>query len=134
MPTVFAKLNLKDHQKVLILNAPDSFEPELEKIPDIQVFRRTEDVKQIQFALAFVTKRIELDRVSRAFASKAAADPVLWFAYPKGSSKKFSCDFNRDEGWDVLRKSGFDSVRMVAIDQDWSALRFRRAEFIKRAQ
>jgi aryl carrier-like protein len=26
---------------------------------------------------------------------------------------------------------GFDSVRMVAIDEDWSALRFRRVEFIK---
>ena len=134
MPTVFEKLNLKDHQKVLVLNAPDSFELELEKMRGIQVYRRTEEVKDIQFALAFVTKRIELDRVSRAFALKAAGDPVLWFAYPKGSSKRFTCDFNRDEGWEVLRRSGFDSVRMVAIDQDWSALRFRRVEFIKRAK
>ena len=27
--------------------------------------------------------------------------------------------------------AGFEPVRMVAIDEDWSALRFRRAEFIK---
>jgi len=134
MPTVFEKLNLKDHQKVLILNAPDSFELELRKIRDIQIYRRTEDVKEIQFALAFVTGRVELDRVSKAFALKGAGDPTLWFAYPKGTSKKYTCDFNRDEGWDVLRKSGFDSVRMVAIDQDWSALRFRRTAFIKRAK
>ena len=25
----------------------------------------------------------------------------------------------------------FEPVRMVAIDEDWSAVRFRRAEFIK---
>jgi hypothetical protein len=27
---------------------------------------------------------------------------------------------------------GFDTVRQVAIDDDWSALRFRRVEYIKR--
>jgi hypothetical protein len=37
---------------------------------------------------------------------------------------------NRDTGWDVLRRAGFDTVRLVAIDADWSALRFRRKEHI----
>jgi hypothetical protein len=32
----------------------------------------------------------------------------------------------------ALRESGFDSVRQIAIDEDWSALRFRRNEFIER--
>ena len=134
MPTVFEKLNLKEQQKILILNAPDSFEPELKKLRDVQVYRRIDDMKEILFALAFVTRRVELDRASKALAVKAVPDPVLWFAYPKGTSKKFTCDFNRDDGWEQLRQSGFDSVRMVAIDQDWSALRFRRIEFIKRAR
>jgi len=58
----------------------------------------------------------------------------LWFAYPKGTSKKYSCDFNRDDDWEVLRQAGFDSVRQVAIDDDWSALRFRRFEFIKQSK
>jgi hypothetical protein len=31
----------------------------------------------------------------------------------------------------VLKKLGFDTVRQVAIDEDWTALRFRRTEFIK---
>jgi len=31
----------------------------------------------------------------------------------------------------VIRNAGFDSVRQVAIDEDWSALRFRRVEYIK---
>ena len=53
-------------------------------------------------------------------------------AYPKGSSKRLTCDFNRDTGWSPLRAVGFGPVRQVAIDEDWSALRFRRAEFIKR--
>ncbi|HEX8955552.1 MAG TPA: hypothetical protein VF798_04725 [Burkholderiaceae bacterium] len=32
---------------------------------------------------------------------------------------------------DVIHGAGFDSVSMLAIDEDWSALRFRRVEFIK---
>jgi len=62
--------------------------------------------------------------------ASADGDPLLWFAYPKGSSKKYRCAFNRDTGWDVLKSLGFDTVRAVAIDEDWSALRFRRVECI----
>jgi hypothetical protein len=41
------------------------------------------------------------------------------------------CDFNRDTGWAALQEAGFDTVRAIAIDEDWTALRFRRKEFIK---
>ena len=55
----------------------------------------------------------------------------MWFAYPKGTSKRYKSEINRDTGWQALGKSGFEPVRAVAIDEDWSALRFRRVEFIK---
>jgi hypothetical protein len=82
--------------------------------------------------LSFVTQIAELHRLSRKLSAKAAGDAILWFAHPKGTSTKYSCDFNRDDGWEVLRQAGFDSVRQVAIDDDWSALRFRRVEFINK--
>jgi hypothetical protein len=55
---------------------------------------------------------------------------IIWIAYPKQSSKKYKCEFNRDTGWEVIGKLGFEPVKQVAIDEDWSALRFRRVEFI----
>ena len=64
-------------------------------------------------------------------AEGSPGDPVLWFAYPKGSSKKYRCDFNHNSGWDALVELGFEGVRQVAIDEDWSALRFRRVQHIK---
>ncbi len=133
MPNVFDKLNLKGHREILVLNAPREFEKAVQALRGVKVVRRIEDVKSYEFALAFATQRAELNRLAKALCAMAAGDAVLWFAYPKGSSKKYVCDFNRDDGWDVPRQSGFDSVRQVAIDDDWSALRFRRAEFIKRA-
>ena len=30
-----------------------------------------------------------------------------------------------------MADAGFEPVRMIAIDEDWSAVRFRRVEFIK---
>jgi hypothetical protein len=58
-------------------------------------------------------------------------DAAIWIVYPKGSSKGYRCEFNRDSGWQVLGEAGFEPVRQVPIDADWSALRFRRVENIK---
>jgi len=130
MTTLWDKLNLKDDQQVVVLNAPKSFAAALEALPRGRVHRNISAIKELTFALVFVEKKMELDKVSAAVVARVTGDAVLWFAYPKGTSKRFACDFNRDTGWDVLRASGFDTVRQVAIDEDWSALRFRRSEFI----
>ncbi len=131
MSDIFKKLNLKDQTEILILNSPASFEPELASLPDVAIQRELKAVKDITFALAFVTKQKEVDTIAKAVARKAKGDAVVWFAYPKGSSKNYKCEFNRDTGWTALGEAGFEGVRMVAIDADWSALRFRRAEFVK---
>lgn len=134
MASVFNKLNLKSQKEILVLNAPESFQKELDELEGVRVNRQLEKVETFEFALAFVTRQTEVTRLSKALVGKAEGDAILWFAYPKGTSKKYKCDFNRDNGWDELRKAGFDTVRAVAIDEDWSALRFRRVEFIKSAR
>ena len=83
------------------------------------------------FSLAFVTRQAEVDAAAKSLATLAEGDAVIWFAYPKGTSKRYKCEFNRDTGWRALGAAGFEGVRMVAIDEDWSAFRFRRVEFIK---
>jgi hypothetical protein len=131
MATISEKLNLKDQQEILVLNAPASFEPELARLPVVTIHHHLESVPQIGFSLAFVTRKSEVDALAKKIAARAKGDAIVWFAYPKGTSKKFKCDFNRDTGWDALKAAGFDTVRAIAIDEDWTALRFRRKEFIK---
>ena len=133
MSKLFNKLNLKDHREILVVNAPLSFESELAALTGVTVLRDPGKVKTVRFALAFATAQAEVDRLAKMLSAKAEGDALLWFAYPKRTSKKYQCDFNRDTGWSVLKSAGFDTVRAVAIDFDWSALRFRRAEFIKSA-
>jgi len=131
MASTFDKLNLKDQKQILVLNAPQSFEPELKTLRGLTILRDLKDAGQIEFSLAFVTRQQEVDALGKAIAKKAQGDAVVWFAYPKGSSKKYKSEINRDSGWKILGDGGFEPVRMVAIDEDWSAVRFRRAEFIK---
>ena len=131
MATIFEKLNLKDQQEIVVFNAPASFEPELAKLPVITIHHNLASVRAINFLLAFVTRKAEVDALAPKIAKRALGDAIVWFAYPKGSSKKFACDFNRDTGWSELEALGFETVRAIAIDEDWTALRFRRSEFVK---
>jgi hypothetical protein len=131
MATLFEKLNLGNRQEIVVLHAPESFAEELAKLPAITIHHHLESVTEADFCLAFVTRKSEVDKLAPEIAKRAKGDAIVWFAYPKGTSKKYTCDFNRDTGWEVLKKAGFDTVRAVAIDEDWTALRFRRVEFIK---
>lgn len=128
---VFAKLNLKNQTRIVVLNAPASFEPSLTALRGIGILRDLKSASGIEFVLAFVTRQGEVDALARALAKKTEGDSLVWFAYPKGTSKKYRSEINRDNGWQALGKAGFEPVRMVAIDEDWSAVRFRRAEYIK---
>ena len=129
MPT-FAKLNLKDQTEIVVLNTPASFEPELKALKGVIVRRDTKGGDS-SFSLAFVTTQKEVDALGPRVGKKAKGDAIVWFAYPKGSSKKYQSEIDRDSGWAVMGRAGFEPVRMVAIDEDWSAVRFRRVEFIK---
>ena len=101
MAEVWGKLNLKDQTAVLVVNAPPSFESQLKALDGVTVKRRPADVKSFDFSLAFVTRQKEVDDLARVVAKKAKGD------------------------------AGFEPVRMVAIDDDWTAMRVRRVEFIK---
>jgi hypothetical protein len=131
MGSVFEKLNLGSRQEMVVMHAPESFAQELAKLPVITIHHHLESVAEAGFWLAFVTRKSEVEKLAPAIARRAKGDAIVWFAYPKGTSKKYTCDFNRDTGWASLKKLGFDTVRAVAIDDDWTALRFRRKEFIK---
>jgi hypothetical protein len=129
MTPLFKKLNLATHSVIHVVNAPPSFEPELAALEGVEVRRVIRG--KASFVIAFAITRAELDAASRRIAEAADGDAVVWIAYPKGTSRKYRCEFNRDTGWTALGGGGFEPVRQVAIDEDWSALRFRKVEFIK---
>ena len=129
---LFKKLNLDQQTRLLVLNAPDSFDPWLTELQGVEIERTVSSGLKIGFALAFAVTVAERDRLSTALVESTTGDAIIWIAYPKGTSKRYKGEFNRDSGWQVLGEAGFEPVRQVAIDADWSALRFRRTEYIRR--
>ncbi|HEX6041832.1 hypothetical protein [Longimicrobium sp.] len=131
MTPLFNKLNLKGQTDIVVLNAPAEFDRELGALQGVTVHRDTSGLDRVDFVLIFATTNAQLQAGADAVLHKAQGDAVVWCAYPKGTSKRYKGEFNRDSGWPPLAAAGFEPVRQVAIDEDWSALRFRRVEFIK---
>lgn len=132
MSTLFQKLNFKNQNPVLILNAPTSFEKNLKELSALtNVQRGLDKLEELDYALVFVLNCNEINQTIEILYPKLKGDAVLWFCYPKGSSKKYKSDVNRDNGWQKLGDFGLEPVRQVAIDDDWSALRFRKVTYIK---
>ncbi len=133
MDTVFKKLNYKDQNKIFVLNHPDSFNENLKSLSmDVQIKTGIRKTDQIDFFIGFATKQTEIDKMVKKAAPLLNGDAIFWMAYPKKSSKNYTCDFNRDTGWEILGQFEMEGVRMVAIDQDWSAVRFRKVDYIKK--
>lgn len=129
MTPLFTKLNLGGTTVIHVLNAPASFQPELDALTGVAVHH--EVVGPVHFALAFVMTLDEVEAATAQLTKAATGDAILWMVYPKASSKRYRCEFNRDTGWARLGEAGYEPVRQVAVDDDWSALRFRKVEFIQ---
>jgi len=95
MARLFDKLNLKEQKTVVVLNAPDSFEEQLRQLKGVKVVREPQGASPVEFAIAFVSERKEVDRVAHQLIKASAADAILWFAYPKGTSKTIKSEVNR---------------------------------------
>lgn len=133
MTPTFKKLNYKEQKEICVINHPPEFYGEVEAMKmTTSVKTDINKCRELEFILIFVKSVAEVEAIVTAIDEKLKGDSIVWFAYPKGTSKKYKVDINRDNGWHALGKHGYEGVRGVAIDEDWSALRFRRVQFIKK--
>ncbi|MBW1298810.1 hypothetical protein [Aquimarina litoralis] len=133
MTPLFKKLQLPPSlDEILILNEPEGFCKELDCLKDVMIKESLIQVSEVDFALVFVTEKRQIENRIETVYPKLVGDAILWFAYPKKSSRKYSSEITRDYGWGVLGDYNLEAVRQVSIDEDWSALRFRKVGFIKK--
>jgi len=126
MTAVFKKLNFKDQDPILVLSPPDAFQKELAAMEkDTTVHRSANPGESYKFALAFAQMKSDLLKAAKRVLAAAGKDAVLWLAYPKQTSRKYKSDLNRDLLWEALKSLKLQAVRQIAIDDDWSALRFK---------
>ena len=123
MNALARKLQVKPGSKIALVNPPAGYAERLEPLPDgaeIANLRPGLDVVQV-----FARDRSELERAAGALGSVRDGG-LLWVCYPKGG-RKAGTDLNRDLLWQELSKVGLAGVTLVAVDDTWSAMRFRPA-------
>lgn len=117
------KLQLKSGQTLGILNPPEEYSEQLSaELPDLQLTLSPEPGTSA--VLLFVNNLAEASELFPTAAEKLAPEGLLWVAYPKQSSG-IKTDANRDTLWQTLAQQEWRPVRQIAIDETWSAIRFR---------
>lgn len=104
-------------------NVPAEVQPLLEPMPEGAKLVTTAP-REVSAALLFAKDQAELKKVFAKVDGKLSEDPLLWVCYPKGGSG-VATDINRDRGWEPVDAAGLEGVAQIAVNEVWSALRFR---------
>ena len=121
------KLQAKNQPEFLVLNAPREFLSVLWDIgKEIKVRREIEKEKPANFTLTFVRTLAELKKYIALVLENSRAENIIWFAWPKKTSKTYKTQISAQHAWEELEKAGFQKVSHVSIDNDWSAVRFKK--------
>jgi len=114
-----AKLQLRPDQSVALVDTPTGFEPDdLVDHPDAPG-------ASADLVLVFVTDGDALTAQTEALSAAAARGALTWIAYPKAG--QLGTDLSRDRVRERVTEHGLDTVRQVALDDVWSALRLKTA-------
>lgn len=121
------KLLLKPKMQIGILNPPEGFAEALGELPEGAVQVAGAGPGALDAVLLFVKSLAEMQAEAEAAGKLVKYDGLFWVAYPKKTSK-IKTDINRDNGWEYMKRLGFAGVAMVAMDETWSAMRYRPEE------
>ena len=124
------RLRIKPGMTVLLLNAPDDFAQKLEPLPaDVTLETRTDGLYAA--VIAVFRNQAEANDLSATAAGAVRKEGLLWTCYPK-TSGALKTDLTRDKGWAMLYGLGWGPVSQIAVDADWSALRWRPESDVQR--
>lgn len=125
--SLIEKLQLKDEKNLLIQGLPSSIEKQFIKLSFSKNLTPLLISRKVDFALVFAVSQQQLKGILKEVVPALQYDVKLWVAYPKLTSK-ISSDLSRDASWDFIADYGFEGVRAIALDNVWSAIRFKRPD------
>jgi hypothetical protein len=126
------KLRLAPEHSVAVLNAPEGYLSQLYPGPagiqtDLQPDRNYDAV------LLFVKDVDELRRLGPRAIRATKPNGLLWITYPKGGKTVGVTDLPATPWWvqrdvlgEITSETGYKPVAFIAVDESWTALRFKR--------
>ncbi|MDP3002212.1 MAG: hypothetical protein Q8N38_03675, partial [Bacteroidales bacterium] len=96
MKNLLGKLNYKGQERIAVINAEESFIISLSiELKDVKIDKKIDSRYPYDFIIIFVKSVSEVEFLTPFALHNLMADGVLWFCYPKKTSKKFSSDIDR---------------------------------------
>jgi len=127
------KLRLAPNHHVAVINAPPGYLAQLAPAP-ADLFTALRSSTLYDVVQLFVNNADELRALGPSAVRAVKPDGLLWIAYPKGGVTRGATDLPATPWWtrrDVLGEltgeTGYKPVAFVNIDEDWTALRFKKA-------
>lgn len=129
------KLRLAPDHRVVVLNAPEGYLERLHPGPT-DIATGLQPNQSYDAVLLFVKDTDELRRLGSGAVRAARPNGLLWITYPKGGAQDKSrgaTDLPATPWWvqrdvlgEITSERGYKPVAFVAIDEYWTALRFKR--------
>ncbi len=127
---VAKKLGIKPGMHALIVAAPSGYLKLLAPLPEGVVVSEAAGGTH-QFVQLFATRKADIKKSAPALLKHCSPGALVWITYPKKTSGVES-DLSREEVWDAMNDTGWRPVAQIAIDEVWSALRFRPLAEVKK--
>ncbi|MFT4689215.1 MAG: hypothetical protein ACKVHO_17925 [Verrucomicrobiia bacterium] len=119
------KLLLKPGMLARFINTPAGFWDTFGTLPQ-KVALHSGGSETSDWVLLFSKDERELNKLAANAVSSVKTNGTLWVAFPKKPSGKQTTLTPR-AGWTVLEDAGLQSMASAAIDDVWSALRWKKS-------
>jgi len=118
------KVGIKPGQRICILNAPKDYPKTLGPLPTgVQLGKQLGKSHSMDLIHFFTKERGQLQEKFPALKEALDYGGSLWISWPKRSSK-MATDLNEN----IIREIGLDlglvDVKVAAVDETWSGLKF----------
>lgn len=120
---LIVKLGLKPGQTLLAIDPPPHYAGLVAPLPEGAAV--SQDAACAPLVHLFVRDRPGLEAGGPAALARVSPGGALWVSWPKKTSARF-VDLTEDGVRAVLLPTGWVDVKVCAVDQDWSGLKFMR--------
>jgi hypothetical protein len=114
------KLGIREGFKCIAVDAPENYFDLLDPMPDAKFIKRGKDV---DFIHVFTTDSEVLSKFFISNKKLLKKDGMMWISWPKRSSK-VPTNLNENIIRDFGLKNGLVDVKVCAVDDTWSGLKF----------
>ena len=123
------KLDIKSGFNILLIHTPENYAALIDQWPENITILEYKNANDVDFIHFFTQKKALLISEFPFLREKLNKEGMLWISWPKSKSK-LPKDLNENDVRRIGLENGLVDVKVCAVDEDWSGLKFvyRRKE------